>query len=88
MRFSMPSLLTPGAQMPATSPLTSHRNTSTPASEKLSAITFIVMVLPVPLAPAIRPWRLHILSASSTRAPSASPMYILPFSYIVPSSVV
>ena len=44
------------------------------ASEKLSAITFIVMVLPVPLAPAIRPWRLHILSASSTRAPSASPM--------------
>ena len=74
MRFSMPSLLTPGAQMPATSPFTSHRNTGTPASEKDSAITFMVMVLPVPLAPAIRPWRLHMFSAISTRWPSARPI--------------
>ena len=29
-------------------------------SEKDSAITFMVMVLPVPVAPAIRPWRFAI----------------------------
>ena len=74
IRFSIPSLLTPGAQIPATSPFTSHRNTGTPASEKDSAITFMVMVLPVPLAPAISPWRLHIFSAISTRLSPARPI--------------
>ena len=55
MRFSISSVLCPGAQMPATSPFTSHMNTGTLASEKDSAITFMVTVLPVPLAPEISP---------------------------------
>ena len=38
----------------------SQRNTGTPMSEKDSAITFIVTVLPVPVAPAMMPWRLAI----------------------------
>ena len=51
----MDSEAAPAVAIPETSPLTSHKNTGTPASEKDSAIAFIVMVLPVPLAPAISP---------------------------------
>ena len=60
IRFCMSSVSTPGHIMPATSPFTSAMNTGTPMSLKLSAITFRVMVLPVPVAPAIRPWRFAI----------------------------
>ncbi len=43
-----------------TSPFASARKTGTPIREKLSASTFRVTVLPVPVAPAIRPCRLAI----------------------------
>ena len=46
--------------MPDRSPFTSAMNTGTPISENDSAITFIVMVLPVPVAPAMSPWRFAI----------------------------
>ena len=53
--FSMFSLYSPFSAVPDKSPLTSAMNTGTPASEKLSAITFEVIVLPVPDAPVIKP---------------------------------
>ena len=43
---------------PATSPFTSAMNTGTPMREKPSASVIRVTVLPVPVAPATRPWRL------------------------------
>jgi hypothetical protein len=47
-----------GWLMPVRSPLTSAMNTGTPMREKLSARVCSVTVLPVPVAPVIRPWRL------------------------------
>ena len=81
--LSMDSEATPAVAIPETSPFTSHKNTGTPASEKDSAIAFIVIVLPVPLAPAISPWRLLIFSGIFTRWPSARPIYICPSAYII-----
>jgi hypothetical protein len=48
----------PGRLMPEMSPFTSAMKTGTPRSEKPSASACRVMVLPVPVAPAMRPWRL------------------------------
>ena len=48
----------PGCEMPVRSPLTSARNTGTPCFEKFSASVWSVIVLPVPVAPVTRPWRL------------------------------
>ena len=50
--------MAPGWLMPARSPLTSAMNTGTPMPESRSAITCSVTVLPVPVAPVIRPCRL------------------------------
>ena len=50
--------LLPGWLMPARSPLTSAMNTGTPIALRRSANTCSVTVLPVPVAPVIRPWRL------------------------------
>src|SRR5688500_6659194 len=44
--------------MPEKSPLTSAMKTGTPASDRRCASACIVIVLPVPVAPVIRPWRL------------------------------
>ena len=55
MRARISSLSLPRRHMPERSPLTSAMNTGTPMSEKDSAMTFIVIVLPVPVAPAMRP---------------------------------
>ena len=55
--------MAPACAIPVTSPLTSAMNTGTPASEKPSASTLRVTVLPVPVAPAMRPWRLAWLSS-------------------------
>ena len=44
--------------MPLRSPLMSAANTGTPAALSCSASTCRVLVLPVPVAPATRPWRL------------------------------
>jgi len=47
--------------MPDKSPFTSAMNTGTPRLEKPSANVCKVTVLPVPVAPAIKPWRVAIL---------------------------
>ena len=65
--------------MPETSPLTSAVNTATPAAESCSAISWSVRVLPVPVAPAIRPCRFIVASgrrtaASGTSAPPSIPV--------------
>ena len=46
----------------------SATNEGTPARESWPAISWSVLVLPVPVAPAMRPWRLRIESATWTRA--------------------
>jgi hypothetical protein len=50
--------MVPGWLMPVRSPLTSAMNTGTPILLKFSASVCSVTVLPVPVAPVIRPWRL------------------------------
>ena len=55
MRSSNLGLVEPALAILETSPLASARNTGTPIREKLSASTLRVMVLPVPVAPAIKP---------------------------------
>ena len=45
----------------------SATKTGTPAFESWPARSWRVFVLPVPVAPAIRPWRLSIDSATWTR---------------------
>ena len=45
----------PGIHVPAKSPLISAKKTGTPMLEKLSAITFSVIVFPEPEAPVIKP---------------------------------
>src|SRR5574343_1918964 len=51
--------------MPVKSPLTSAMKTGTPMREKFSARVCSVTVLPVPVAPVIRPWRLARPGSSS-----------------------
>ena len=72
MRFSAGPAGLPGAASPETSPLTSAAKTATPASESCSAIVCRVIVLPVPVAPATRPWRFIIRSGTLTTASVAS----------------
>ena len=62
------SAVSPGCTSPARSPLRSASTTGTPAAESCSAISCSVLVLPVPVAPAIRPCRLSIASGSRTWA--------------------
>ena len=57
-RASIFSLGAPAAAIPQRSPLISAANTGTPASEKPWARVWRVTVLPVPVAPATKPWRL------------------------------
>src|SRR4051794_29905372 len=58
----------PAWASPLRSPLTSATTTGTPAAESCSAISCSVLVLPVPVAPAMSPCRLTIASASRTCA--------------------
>ena len=63
MVFTRSSILgwgLPGLAMPERSPFTSAMKTGTPMAEKPSASTCRVTVLPVPVAPAIMPWRLAL----------------------------
>ena len=62
------SLGAPAIARPATSPLTSAMNTGTPSREKPSASVISETVLPVPVAPATRPWRLPYLAAGRPAA--------------------
>ncbi len=57
----------PGAARPVRSPLMSATKTGTPAFDSWPAISWSVLVLPVPVAPAISPWRLSIDRATWTR---------------------
>ena len=50
----------------------SATKTGTPAFDSWPASSWSVLVLPVPVAPAISPWRLSMLSATWTRASLAS----------------
>ena len=61
----------PACDRPARSPLTSAMNTGTPMRLKDSAMRCRVTVLPVPVAPAIRPWR---LASAGSRHRSCSPL--------------
>ena len=65
-RFSRLSVVEPLLHIPDTSPFISARNTGTPISLNDSAITFKVTVLPVPVAPAMRPWRFAIFGKRYT----------------------
>ena len=56
-------VMVPGWLMPDRSPLTSAMNTGTPIALNPSAIFCSVTVLPVPVAPVIRPWRLAMLGS-------------------------
>src|SRR5687767_5357541 len=51
---------------PATSPLTSAMTTGTPMREKPSAISSNDTVFPVPVAPAVSPWRLPYRARRNT----------------------
>src|SRR5262249_51706525 len=59
----------PAAATPDKSPFTSAMNTGTPILEKWSASIWSVTVLPVPVAPVIRPWRLARAGRNSTSSP-------------------
>ena len=82
------ALMSPSTAVPARSPLTSARKTGTPASEKLSAITFRVTVLPEPLAPVISPWRLAIFKRMLSSLSSLFPTKILSLVYILIISLI
>ena len=69
--FWILSFTSPSTAVPAKSPFTSAKNTGTPASEKLSAITFKVMVLPEPDAPVINPCRFAICGKIESSLPSS-----------------
>ena len=60
MRSAILGVAVPGWLMPERSPLTSAMKTGTPMRLKFSARTWRDTVFPVPVAPAIMPWRLAI----------------------------
>jgi hypothetical protein len=65
-RAVSPSLASPAAPIPARSPFMSAANTGQPAAETCSAMSWRVRVLPVPVAPAMSPWRFRKPSGSPT----------------------
>ncbi len=70
----------PGTAIPERSPFMSATNTAAPAWAACSAMTWRVRVLPVPVAPAIRPWRFSIETArfTGTLGSGSSPSSIAP----------
>src|SRR6187549_3881462 len=68
---------------PERSPFTSATKHGTPAAENPSMMPWMVTVLPVPVAPAISPWRLARLSSSCWRCPFA----LLPMKMLVTSAI-
>src|SRR6185436_15055779 len=56
----------PGLAIPERSPFTSAMNTGTPIAEKRCARAWSVTVLPVPVAPVMRPWRLASPGSSAS----------------------
>lgn len=76
------SLSAPGLDRPERSPFTSAMTTGTPAADSCSAIPCNVLVLPVPVAPATRPWRFNVANGIRMRASES----VLPSSTTVPNS--
>ncbi len=76
------SLTSPGRLSPLRSPLTSAANTGTPMADSCSAMSWRVLVLPVPVAPAMSPWRLHMAAGTCTTASGST----VPPSMALPSS--
>src|SRR5690606_29606686 len=68
------SLASAARAIPDRSPLTSAMNTGTPARAKPSASVCRVTVLPVPVAPAMSPWRLAMRNVSATCVWELAPM--------------
>ena len=66
MREAILSLEAPASASPLRSPLTSARNTGTPAADSPSARSWSVRVLPVPVAPATSACRLSSPSGMPT----------------------
>lgn len=58
----------PGAEIPDRPPLMSARRTGTPCAQSCSAMSWSVLVLPVPVAPVTRPCRLSVGSGMRTCA--------------------
>ncbi len=83
-RSSTFGLLVPGAARPDTSPFTSETNTGTPAADSRSASSCRVLVLPVPVAPAIRPCRFSIASGR----PTSGSGWLAPWCTTAPSGMV
>ena len=71
-RRATPSRGWPGRASPDRSPFTSAANTGTPMADSCSAISCRVLVLPVPVAPAIRPWRFIMATGTWTTASAAT----------------
>ncbi|MEZ5137699.1 MAG: hypothetical protein R2711_02640 [Acidimicrobiales bacterium] len=63
-------------------------NTGTPWAESCSASSWSVTVLPVPVAPAMRPWRLHMAVGTCTTACGRTvPSFTArPISMVLPSA--
>ena len=70
MRSLIFGLSPPAWLRPDRSPFTSAMNTGTPIALNCSASTCSVTVLPVPVAPAMRPWRLAICGSRKISAPA------------------
>ena len=64
MRFSAGPPARRATDRPDRSPLTSATNTGTPATESCSVMSWSAFVLPVPVAPATRPWRFIVASGT------------------------
>ena len=62
----------PARRAPRGRPCSRPRRPRRPASESCSASSWSVRVLPVPVAPAIRPWRFIVASGSARRTASGS----------------
>jgi hypothetical protein len=76
-RWATRSLDSPGVARPERSPFTSATKTGTPRVESCSARSWSVLVLPVPVAPAMSPWRLimergSVISGSARHSPSCT----------------
>ena len=70
------SLSPPACEIPVKSPLTSAINTGTPRLTKCCAKACKLTVLPVPVAPVIKPWRLPICGKKLTSVVDDLPITI------------
>ena len=73
----------PGCAKPLKSPLISISNTGMPLSLKFSAKTCSDFVFPVPVAPAIKPWRFMVFNGILTKAL----VMVSPFNMAAPTGI-